>query len=392
MLYKRITSTFSLTRLPRNHFSSQHPTPYEILGVSRIATKKEIKKAFNDLTKLYHPDKDPDHQDKYTEINNAYQTLSNEAKRSAYDHQDILEEEPFDMDFHKDFGGFEYEEYGSDWHFEAGENNNYERVFRDYDDFFKFPESTYRKQTAVKGQNILINLELSFPEAVNGSAKEVTFYKRDVCRTCEGARSRPGTTPIKCKACDCTGCKSVREGDTVIKTECRRCNGKGYIIKEKCLTCEGEGTEYIEHSEVVHIPRGVRNGHEIRLLGKGNKGDHGGLRGDVSIVVRLVRDEYYKVDGYDLHVDKHISLSKSILGGDEVVETIDGEVTVQVPKHTGGMSCVKLEDKGLKGLHDEEVRGDFYVWFRVMIPEKISVQQLEVLRKIKDLELNARCG
>jgi molecular chaperone DnaJ len=378
-----------MSRLAKYLYSQKKKTPYELLGISRTATKQEIKKAFINLTKKYHPDKNPDFKDLYSEINNAYQILSNELKRKEYDQEDLDEEEPFDVNLKNEFQGFHYDDYGSDWQFEDGENH-FESVFRDYDDFFKFPESTYKQEKAIKGKNIILHIDLTFPEALNGSRKEITFLKKDVCTTCEGARSQPGTTPIKCKVCDCTGAKSIRDGNTIIKTECRNCNGKGYIIKHKCKKCEGEGTEFIEHSEIVDIPRGVRNGHEIRLHGKGNKGDHGGLRGDVSIVIRLVKDEYFQLDGYDVHVDHYISLSKSMLRGTETIETLDGEVKVQIPKLNSQNAYVKLEGKGLRGLHNEDVRGDFYIWFKVKIPEKISVEQMGVLKKIKELELNLK--
>jgi molecular chaperone DnaJ len=379
----------ALHRLSTYRYSSFKKSPYEVLGVKTTASQAEIKKSFIELTKKYHPDKNPDTKEKYTEINEAYQILSNMLKRKEYDNgprdEDYDEEEPYDFHMKNEFTGFKYDDYGADWEFEDGENH-FESVFRDYDDFFKFPESTYKQAKAVKGTNILIDIEISFPEAINGSKKEILFWKRDVCTVCEGAKSKPGTLPIKCKACECTGSKSVRDGNTIIKTECRKCSGKGYIIKEKCESCKGEGTEFIQKKEIIIIPRGVRNGHEIKLIGKGNKGDHGGQRGDICVILNLIKDDYYRIDGYDLHVEKPITLSKSILGGEEIVETLDGEKLVTVPKYSGNHSFSVLKGKGLKGLHDEDIRGDLYVWFRVQLPEDLSEDQKNILNKIKILE------
>lgn len=375
-----------LFRVLKRQFTNTQKNPYDILGIKKSASRKEIKKAFIKLTKEFHPDKNPEHGQKYREINNAYQTLSNETKRKQFDEVEEDIEEPYDFGLRSEFTGFHYDDYGSDWQFEDGENH-FESVFRDYDDFFKFPESTYKQEKAIKGTNIVLDVDVTFPEAINGVVKKVNFWKKDVCSVCEGTRSKPGTVPIKCKKCECTGSQTIRDGDTVIKSECRRCNGKGFIIKEKCEKCRGNGTEYIVHHEIVNIPRGIKNGHEIRLHGKGNKGDHGGQRGDVSIVLRLIQDDYYRIDGYDLHIEKPISLSKSVLGGEEIVETLEGELAVEVPKHVGADSVVKMEKKGLKGLDDGDYRGDLYIWFRVALPEKISDAQLEVLNRIKNLEL-----
>jgi molecular chaperone DnaJ len=386
--------TRRLHSIIKHSYSAFKRNPYDVLGIRKTASKGEIKKAFIELTKKYHPDRNPDTKDKYAEINNAYQILSNDIKRKDLDkrpeeYEEDEVEEPYDFHNRNEFTGFHYDNYGGDWEFEEGENH-FESVFRDYDDFFKFPESTYKQAKAVKGTNILIEIEISFPEAINGCRREILFWKRDVCTICEGSKSKPGTTPIKCKACDCTGSKSVRDGNTIIKTECRKCVGKGYIIKEKCESCKGEGVEFVQKKEMIIIPRGVRNGHEIKLFGKGNKGDHGGQRGDICIVLQLVKDDYYRIDGYDLHIEKEITLSRSILGGEEIVETLEGDKVVNVPRHFGNNSYVVLQGKGLKGLHDEDLRGDLYVWFRVKLPETISDDQKEVLDKIKKLELNLK--
>ena len=383
MLLKKHTINSLFKRVLRSYTKKN---PYETLGISRNSSKKEIKKAFINLTKLYHPDKNPDSKEKYTEINEAYQTLSNESKRRTFEEKDEEEEEPIDINMKGNFKGFQYDDYGADWEFEEGENH-FESVFRDYDDFFKFPESTYKQQKPVKGTNIDVHINLSFPEAVNGSVKEILFWKRDVCTICEGSKSKPGVLPIKCKSCDCTGSKHVHDGNTTIKTECRNCGGKGFLIKEKCEGCQGSGVEFIKHIERVVIPRGVKDGFEIKLSEQGNKGDFGGKRGDICIFLHLIKDDYFKIDGYDLHIEKKISLSKSILGGIEEVETLEGKQEVKVPKHTGGNSAVCLENQGLKGLHDQSMRGDLYVWFRVELPEKVNAEQMEILKKLKGLEL-----
>lgn len=366
---------------------------YGEMGLRKSATPSEIKRAFVQLTKQYHPDanKAPSAKERYRKINEAYQVLSNATRKSEYDNfqknLEAFEEEPEMYDFteNSEFEGFFYDDYEGDG---SGTGNDFNTKFRDYNDFFKFPESAYKQEKAIRGKNILLDIPITFPEAVNGVMKQISFMKRDVCPECEGSRSKPGSVPIKCRKCDATGTLTLNKDGTQIHLQCRPCEGKGFIIQEKCDYCDGKGVSTEEQFEDVWIDRGVKDREIIALKGKGNKGDHGGVRGDLILQIRLVEDQRYQIDGSDIFVERDVTISEAMLGFESQIETLDGPRKLTVKAGTKDRTIIKFPGLGLilDPTADDEEKGDFYVIIRIVFDKNMSREQREIWEKIKMME------
>jgi molecular chaperone DnaJ len=377
-------SSHTLRSCVRRLFSRSKEDFYKTLGISKTASKSEIKKAYAKLAQEYHPDKNPDPgaQTKFSKITEAYQTLNDPKKREIYDNYGMSADEQKEYSnaegFDNGFGGF--------WDQQGG-YSSFENMFRDFDDFFNFSESQSKRNKPLKGQDVYVNLSISFLDAVNGSVREVSYKMKDTCKTCNGSGCKPGTNPVKCGTCRGKGNINYRQGPMNIQMTCGECHGEGTMIRHFCGTCRGQGKDVHVMKQSVNIPRGINTGQNLRLAGKGQKGDNGGTSGDLIIRVTVKEDKVFRREGYDVHIDKEISISQAVLGTQVEINNLEGKRMVTVPPGISTGSRIKLANQGIRKLApNQSQRGDFYVNVVVKIPKVLSERQREIFEELRKLE------
>jgi molecular chaperone DnaJ len=336
---------------------------YVTLGVERTATDAEIKKAFRRLAQQWHPDvnADPSAHDRFKEINEAYQVLSDPQRRQAYD-----------MFGRAGVAG----EGGSG--FEAGFGS-----FSDiFDAFFGGAAAGARRAGPASGNDLRYDLRITFEEAVNGTEKEVEFPVLGRCETCDGSGARPGTTPETCEQCGGRGeISSVRRtilGQMVNVSTCPRCRGEGKIVTDKCVDCQGEGRIERIRTLRVTIPAGIDEGHQIRISNEGEVGVRGGPAGSLYVVVHVAAHPSLRREGTELVYEASISIAQAALGTRIAVPTVDGDEDVEIKPGTQPGSEIRLRGKGVPHLRRGS-RGDLHVFVNVIVPPKLSKRQRELL-------------
>jgi molecular chaperone DnaJ len=340
---------------------------YTVLGVERGATDAEIKRAFRKLAQQWHPDvnDDPTAQERFKEINEAYQVLSDPERRQRYD-----------MFGRAGVGGTGEGDFGF-----AGGFGGFSDIF---DAFFGGATATSaRRGRPQTGSDLRYDLRITFEEAVIGTEKEIEFRVLSTCETCAGSGARPGTSPITCPQCNGRGeVRSVRQtmlGQMVNVSACPRCRGEGRIVEEKCPTCQGEGRIERKKSLRVTIPAGIDEGHQIRLSGEGEVGPRGGPPGSLYVAVHVSPHPTLKRDGTELYYDASVSIVQAALGTTLVVPTVEGDEEVEVKPGTQPGTEIRLRGKGVPHLRRTGVRGDLHVMVDVDVPIKLSKKQRELL-------------
>lgn len=356
---------------------------YKILGIEKNATAEEIKKAFRKLAHKYHPDKGTGDDAKFKEVNEAYQVLGNEQKRSQYDQ--------FGQTFDQNgFGGGQNPFSGFDFSKGFG---NFSQGFSDVDideifgDFFGgFGRSSARRQQTARGNDLEIELAVSFSEAALGTQKEIDITKNIECDNCQGSGAKSGSKTEKCSTCQGSGHEShLRQtflGAIKTQTVCSSCQGEGKIIKDKCNKCSGKGFVRGNQRVKIDIPGGVEPGQRLRLSGYGEAGQRSAPAGDLYVYIKVLPQDVFQREGDTVYSTEKISYSLAVLGGKTDVRTIDGKISLKIPAHTSSGSKFKLRGKGARRLGSVR-RGDQIVIVRIDIPEKISSEQK---RLIKNLE------
>jgi len=346
---------------------------YTVLGVERGATDAEIKRAFRKLAQQWHPDVngDPAAQERFKEINEAYQVLSDPDRRQRYD-----------MFGRAGVGGGSGE---GDFGFGGGFGG-----FSDiFDAFFGGATATSaRRGRPPTGSDLRYDLRISFEEAVTGTDKEIEFRVLSTCETCSGSGARPGTSPITCPQCSGRGeVRSVRQtmlGQMVNVSACPRCRGEGRIIEERCDTCQGEGRIERKKSLRVTIPAGIDEGHQIRLSGEGEVGPRGGPPGSLYVAVHVTPHATLKRDGTELYYDASVSIAQAALGTMLIVPTVEGEEEVEVKAGTQPGTEIRLRGRGVPHLRRSGVRGDLHVLVDVAVPTRLSKRERELLEAYAD--------
>lgn len=340
---------------------------YDILGISKGASDDEIKKAYRKLAMKYHPDRNPDNkeaEEKFKDINEAYQVLSDPQKKSQYDQFGTT-------DFNGGFGGsggFDFSGMGG-----------FEDIF---DSFFGGGFSSRRRNGPERGADLEYTLNLTFEEAVFGVEKEISISKNENCENCNGTGSKPGSNAKTCDKCGGTGQvryqRNTPLGSFVSTATCDKCNGTGKVITDPCSHCHGKGTVRKNKKVKIKIPAGVDTGNVLPLRGQGEPGKNGGPTGDLYINIRVSSHKVFNRKGFDIYIEEHISFGKASFGTELKVPTIDGDVKYKVPAGTQSGTVFRLRGKGVPKVNGHG-RGDEYVKIIVDIPKVLNEKQKETL-------------
>ena len=353
---------------------------YEVLGVDKGADDDTLKKAYRQLAKKYHPDVNPGDKEaeaKFKEASEAYAVLSDPEKRRQYDQ---FGHSAFDGSGGAGgFGGFDFN--GAD----------FSDIFGDlFGDFFGGGRSSRsRSGGPMKGANLRASVRISFEEAVFGTEKELELTLKDECKTCHGTGAKPGTKPETCPKCKGQG-QVVFTSQSFFGTvrnvqACPDCRGTGKIIKEKCTDCGGTGYVASRKKIAVSIPAGIDNGQCVRIPGKGEPGSNGGERGDLLVEVRVDAHPIFQRQDTNIYSTVPISFAVAALGGEVIIDTVDGKIAYEVKPATQTDSRIRLKGKGVPSLRYRDVRGDHYVTFVIQTPDKLSKEAKDLLKKFDEI-------
>ena len=362
---------------------------YEVLGVEKNADDAAIKKAYRQLAKKYHPDMNPGDKEaevKFKEASEAYAVLSDADKRRQYDQ---FGHAAFDGSGGGQAGGFDFS--GMD----MGD------IFGDiFGDFFGGGGSRRRSNNGpMKGSNLRSSVRITFEEAAFGCEKEIELILKDECNTCHGTGAKPGTNPETCSKCGGKGKVMYTQqslfGMVQNVQTCPDCNGTGKIVKEKCPDCRGTGYIANKKKIKVSIPAGIDNGQSVRIREKGEPGVNGGPRGDLLVEVVVSRHPIFQRQDMDIYSTVPISFAQATLGGEIIINTIDGNVAYEVKPGTQTDTRIRLKGKGIPSLRNKAVRGDHYVTLVVQVPTGLNNEAKEALRHFDELaggSLNKTAG
>lgn len=352
---------------------------YDILGVSKDASQDEIKKAYRRLSKKYHPDLNdaPDAEDKFKEVAEAYETLSDETKRSQYDQFGHASTDP-------NFNGGGFGGFGGAGGYGGGDSfTGFEDIF---DQFFGGGggrRASRNPNAPRQGEDLQYVMDLTFEEAIFGKTTTIRYNRKNVCKTCEGNGAKPGTSPETCSRCGGAGRVNVEQntpfGRVMTQTTCPDCEGTGQIIKEKCPDCGGAGFQTERHSVKVDVPAGVEDGNQIRVQGQGDVGKNGGPYGDLYIIFRVKPSKVFERRGTEIFYELPINIVQATLGDELEIPTVHGKVKLKIPAGTQGGTTFRLRGKGAPSLRTNQ-NGDQHVQVKVEIPKKITDEQAEHLR------------
>ena len=341
---------------------------YDRLGVSKDASQDEIKRAYRKMSKKYHPDinKEPGAEEKYKEVQEAYETLSDDQKRAAYDQ--------YGPDGANGFGG-----QGGFGGFDGGAGfGGFEDIFSSF-----FGGGATRNPNAPRqGDDLQYRVNLSFEEAIFGAEKEVHYNREATCKTCSGSGAKPGTSPVTCGRWHGQGVIKVDTqtplGMMRRQVTCDVCHGTGQEIKEPCQTCHGTGHEKQSHKVSVKIPAGVETGQQIRLAGQGEAGFNGGPYGDLFVIINVNPSDKFTRDGSTIYYTLNISFVQAALGDTVEVPTVHGNVEMTIPAGTQTGKTFRLKGKGAPRLRGGS-QGDQHVTVKIVTPTKLNDAQKEAL-------------
>ena len=356
---------------------------YEVLGIKKGASEDEIKKAYRRLAKKYHPDLNPGDKKaeaNFKEVNEAYETLSNPDKRARYDQYGHAGVDPK----FGDGGGYSTEGFDFSDHF-----NNFGDVFSGFGDIFGFDSrsSGTRRSGPVQGNDIQIQVSLSFEEAAKGCKKIVEVSRLQSCDVCHGTGAKPGTRPETCSVCHGSGTvrstKRTPFGTISSTHTCEHCGGTGRMVATPCPNCHGEGLVRCRHKLEVSIPAGIDNTQVMTLRGQGDYGRDGGPTGDLLMVISIRPHPIFTRKGFDVWCEVPVTFPQAALGGEITVPTLGGRVAYNLPAGTQPGEVFRLRGQGIRNL-EHNGQGDEYVRILLEVPKNLNDKQREILRQFEN--------
>ena len=344
-----------------------------MLGVTRTATDAEIKSAYRKLAMTYHPDRNPnnpDAEEKFKELTEAYAILADAEKRSLYDRFG-----------HAGVGGSAAGPAGFD-----------PAIFQDFGDIFGeffgfgdlFGGAGRRRSRAQRGADLREDLTLEFDEAVFGTEKQVKTRRHEACDTCRGSGTAPGKAPVQCRSCNGRGQVRYQQGFFSVARTCPTCQGAGSVITDPCLKCKGEGRLLRERVVEAKVPAGVEDGTRIRFAGLGEAGTFGGPAGDLYVVLHVKEHAFFEREGNDLYCMVPISFPQAAIGTEIMVPTLEGEYRLKIPEGTQSGTSFRVRSKGVPVLNGRG-KGDLFIEVRVQTPGKLTKRQRELLAELQQI-------
>lgn len=343
---------------------------YSVLGVARDASPEEIKKAYRKLARKYHPDvsSEPEAEDRFKEVNAAYEVLSDSEKRAMYDR--------YGTEGPPGLGGFDF----------GGMRDPFDifaEVFGNFGGFGGFGRTG--RAGPRRGNDLRTSLDISFQEAAFGADKEVEVRRQELCPVCDGSGAEPGTSPETCPECNGSGqTRQVQHtllGSFVNISTCPRCQGQGTVVKTPCHECRGSGRTYATRHIQVSIPAGVDDGVTIRVSGQGEPGEHNGPPGNLYITLNVKPHEYFKRRGNDIILELRINVAQAALGDTVTVPTLDGDRQITIPAGTQSGAIFRLRGLGVPQLRGSG-RGDELVVTQVAVPKHLTEEQRELFQEL----------
>jgi molecular chaperone DnaJ len=351
---------------------------YEILGVSRDADKEEIKRSYRRLARKYHPDvnKEEGAEDRFKEINRAYEVLSEPETRARYDR----------------FGEAGVGSAAGAGFQDFGDMNGFADIFESFFSGFSggMGNTSRRRGGPTRGDDLRLDLKLDFREAVFGGEKEIRISHLETCATCSGSGAKPGTRAKTCGTC--TGSGQVRRatrtpfGSFTQVSVCPTCNGSGQVIEDKCDVCGGNGQKQETKKLKITIPAGVDNGTRLRVSSEGDAGQRGGPAGDLYVYLFINEDPEFQRDGINVLSEIKISYLQAILGCRLEVNTVDGPTELLIPPGTQPNTVLTLENRGVPRLGNPVSRGDHLITILIDIPTRITAEERELLEKLAKIK------
>lgn len=357
---------------------------YDVLGVDKSASDAEIKSAFRKLAKKYHPDlnKEPDAAEKFKEVQEAYEVLSDEQKRKTYDQfGSAAFENNAGGNPYGNYGGFNTSGFGFD-------DINLDDILSNmFGSGFGFG-SNKRKNRPQKGDDILYRMNISFKEAVFGCKKDITLDLTEECSECSG---KGGFNPKTCSTCGGTGRvrrnQSSLFGAFVSETTCPDCSGTGEIFERRCTDCRGKGHVTNRKTITVTIPEGVDTGSRVRIKGKGEAGINGGENGDIFVEFIVKEDELFERDDHDIYMTLPINIAEATLGAEKEVPTLDGTIILTIPSLSQTNDKLRVKGRGVP-YQGSSKRGDLYIVLEVVMPSKLDKKQKKLLEELAETNLD----
>lgn len=348
---------------------------YEVLGVSKTASDDELKKAYRKLAMKYHPDRNQgdkakEAEEKFKEVKEAYEMLSDSQKRAAYDQYGHAGVDP---NMRGGMGGGDF-------------GGGFAEAFGDiFGDMFggRAGGGARGGRQVYRGNDLSYSMEITLEEAAKGKDAQIRIPSWDNCDTCHGSGAKPGTSPKTCTTCGGNGSVQMRQGFFSVQQTCPHCRGTGKIIPEPCTACSGQGKIKRQKTLEVKIPAGIDDGMRIRSTGNGEPGMNGGPPGDLYIEIRIKEHDIFERDGDDLHCQVPVSFITAALGGEIEVPTLQGKAAIDIPEGTQAGKQFRLRGKGIKGVRSS-YPGDLYCHIVVETPVKLTEYQRKLLRELEE--------
>ncbi|NOZ12689.1 MAG: molecular chaperone DnaJ [Acidobacteria bacterium] len=342
---------------------------YEVLGIARTATSQEIKTAYRKLAIQYHPDRNPDNPDaenQFKEIAEAYAVLSDSSKREKYDRygHDGLSQGDISYDFNDIFGGF---------------TDIFDTLFGGGG------RHSPRQGRQQRGNDLQYSLRISFDEAYTGTEKKIRIKRREHCPACAGSGAEPGTGRKTCPTCRGRGNVLIRQGFFTMSRTCPACGGQGEIIESPCKTCAGEGTVLNEHEVAIRIPAGIEDGDTLRVRDSGEAGPGGGIYGDLYIVVGVKSHPVFRRSGPDVGFDLPVTFSMAALGGEMEVPTPGGKAKLKIPAGIQAGTVLELKGEGFPDMNTGK-KGRLLVEVQIKTPHHLNEEQRKLFEKLREIE------